>query len=118
VERFTISLDDRLAREFDALTAEQLTRLHQAHHDLKLSTLHGHLDHDPCLATVVLHGSTSAMQGGASAPRAQRGVRHGKLNLIGVDAHLAHRHPRDAAADAPDPAGPVPARRVPLKLSH
>jgi CopG family nickel-responsive transcriptional regulator len=133
MERFTISLDDALAREFDALTArrgyqnrseavrdilraylerlratedarghcvaslsyvynhhqrdlaERLTQLQHAHHTLTVSTLHAHLDHDHCLETVLLRGPTREVRAFADALIAERGVRHGSLNVIGVD---------------------------------
>ncbi len=169
MERFTISLDDKLAREFNALIAERryanrseavrdllraelerarpgqpakgrpalcvaslsyvfnhherelaerLTHLQHEHHDLTISSMHVHLDHDHCLETVVLQGTTGAVQGFADALCAERGVHHGKLNLISVDAHQAHRHAKDTAVDAAEPAGPLPARHVHLKPSH
>ena len=108
MQRFTISLDDRLAEEFDRLIAERgydnrseavrdllrheldharlkaglaahcvaalsyvynhherelserLTALQHGHHDLTVSAMHVHLDHDHCLETVVLRGDTAA----------------------------------------------------------
>ncbi len=140
MERFTISLDDHLAAEFDSWIAqrgyanrseafrdllraemdrnrlaeqpdgpcvaclsyvynhherdlgERLTRLQHAHHDLTLSTMHAHLDHEHCIETVLLRGAASSVQHFADALCAEKGVLHGKLNLIGVDEHGAHKH--------------------------
>jgi CopG family transcriptional regulator, nickel-responsive regulator len=140
MERFTISIDEPLAQEFDAWIAqrayanrseafrdmvraemdrqrvaaqpdgpcvaclsyvynhherdlgERITRLQHAHHDLTLSTMHAHLDHEHCIETVLLKGPASAVQRFADALCAEKGVRHGKLNLIGVDEHGHHRH--------------------------
>lgn len=140
MERFTISLDNRLAHEFDTWIAERgyanrseafrdllraeldrtrrneqpdslcvaclsyvynhherdlgerLTRLQHAHHDLTLSTMHAHLDHDHCIETVILRGTASVVQRFADALCAEKGVMHGKLNLIGVDEHAPHTH--------------------------
>ena len=39
--------------------AEQLTALHHAHHDLSISTMHAHLDHDHCLETGIMRGESS-----------------------------------------------------------
>ena len=138
MERFTISLDDRLAEQFDAWMAsrsyanrseavrdllraelgksklespackyciaclsyvfnhherdlaERLTSLHHAHHDLTISTMHAHLDHDHCLETVILRGRTQAVSHFADEVCAERGVHHGKLNIISVELHEPH----------------------------
>lgn len=149
MERFTISLDDDLAAEFDALIAERgyasrseavrdllrgqlqqaqqqrdaagwcvanlsyvynhherelaerLTALQHGHHDLTVATLHAHLDHDNCLESVILRGPTGAVRQFAQAMIAERGVRHGQLNLVAVElARDKHSHgyrPRGAA---------------------
>ncbi len=133
MQRFTISLDDDLAREFDRLIAERgygnrseavrdllrgqleaarltqsdsghcvanlsyvynhherdlaerLTVLQHGHHDLTVATLHAHLDHDNCLESVILKGTTARVRGFAEALTAERGVRHGSLNVVAVD---------------------------------
>ncbi|MEO8936171.1 MAG: nickel-responsive transcriptional regulator NikR [Burkholderiaceae bacterium] len=138
MERFTISLDDKLAHEFDALIAtrgyatrseavrdliraelermrqqqdakgqciaclsyvfnhheldlaDRITTFQHEHHDLTVSTMHAHLDHDHCIETVILKGKTTAVRAFADALCAERGVHHGNVNLIGVDAHEPH----------------------------
>lgn len=149
MERITISLDESLAREFDALIerrgyknrseavrdllrehleaarqresaagycvanlsyvynhhardlAERLTALQHGHHDLTVATMHAHLDHDNCLESVILRGPTAAVRAFADALSAERGVRHGQLNVVSVDmARSAHAHgyrPRGSA---------------------
>jgi CopG family nickel-responsive transcriptional regulator len=54
--------------------------------------MHAHLDHDHCLETVILRGPTAAVQKLADAISAERGVHHGKLNLISVELHAPHSH--------------------------
>ena len=151
MERFTISLDDKLAHEFDHWIAdrgyanrseavrdlfrgelersrqvnqqslhciaclsyvfnhherdlaERITGLQHEHHELTVSTMHAHLDHDHCLETVILRGDTAAVRRLADAVCAERGVHHGHLNVISVELHAPHRH--DAPA-APDPGAP------------
>jgi CopG family transcriptional regulator, nickel-responsive regulator len=71
---------------------ERLTRMHHAHHDLSLATMHVHLDHDHCLETVLLRGRAEAVRTFADSICAERGVHHGKLNLISVEAHHHHHH--------------------------
>lgn len=140
MQRFTISLDEHLAGDFDRLIAdrgyanrseavrdllraelersrdvapaardcvaclsyvynhherelgERLTTMHHAHHDLTLATMHAHLDHEHCLETVLLRGAAAQVQAFADALCAERGVHHGKLNLISVETHHPHRH--------------------------
>jgi CopG family transcriptional regulator, nickel-responsive regulator len=132
VERFTISIDEDLARAFDELIAsrgyrnrseairdllrghletarqsgtegaycvanlsyvynhherdlaERLTEIQHGHHDLTVATLHAHLDHDNCLESVILKGPTQAVRIFADTLTAERGVRHGSLNVISV----------------------------------
>jgi CopG family nickel-responsive transcriptional regulator len=140
MERFTISLDENLATEFDKLIrergyqnrseavrdmlrgqlntlhtkkyrspfcvanlsyvynhherdlAERLTVIQHQHHDLVVASTHVHLDHDNCLETLMLRGSTQAVQKLSDALIAERGVRHGQLNLIPVEKDTLHRH--------------------------
>jgi len=141
MERFTISLDEKLAQEFDRLIesrgyqnrseavrdlirrelgeqrlkrdeapycianlsyiynhherelSERLTGLQHHHHDLVVSTMHAHLDHDNCLETVILRGPTDQVRSFADVIAAERGVRHGSLNLVPADAEGGgHRH--------------------------
>ena len=64
-----------------------------AHHDVSISTLHLHLDHDNCLEATILRGRTEDVTAFASAITAQRGVRHGHLWLVPVDLRVAsHEH--------------------------
>ena len=142
MQRFTISLDDHLAHEFDALItargyqnrsealrdllraelerqrqqrggaahcvaslsyvynhhqrdlAERMTALQHEHHPVHVATMHVHLDHDHCLETVILRGPTAAVQAFAGAAVAERGVRHGAVNLIStsVSSRPVHGH--------------------------
>jgi CopG family nickel-responsive transcriptional regulator len=133
MERFTISIDEDLAREFDALIArrgysnrseairdllrshlesarlggaagtycvanlsyvynhherdlaERLTELQHGHHDLTVATMHAHLDHDNCLESVILKGPTGHVRAFADALVAERGVRHGQVNVVSVE---------------------------------
>ncbi len=142
MERFTISLDDKLAHEFDHWIAdhgyanrseavrdlfrselertrqdnaqslncvaclsyvfnhhqrdlsERITSLQHEHHDLTISTMHAHLDHEHCLETVILRGPTAQVRLFADTVCAERGIHHGKLNLISVDLHQTHKHGR------------------------
>ena len=141
MERFTISIDEDLAQEFDALIArrgysnrseavrdllrghiessrlsgeagaycvanlsyvynhherdlaERLTELQHGHHDLTVAAMHAHLDHDNCLESVILKGPTSQVRAFADALVAERGVRHGQLNVVSVEVDQGrHAH--------------------------
>ena len=74
--------------------AERLTALQHGQHDLTVATMHAHLDHENCLESVILRGATSAVRAFAEAMMAERGVRHGQLNLVTVDitGGQDHRH--------------------------
>lgn len=73
--------------------ARRLTQAQHAHHDLAVSTLHVHLDHDNCLETVVVDGPTQQVRAFANEVIARPGVRHGKLYLIPVDVQeKVHEH--------------------------
>ncbi len=73
--------------------ASRLTRSHHEHHDLAVSTLHVHLDHDHCMETVVLRGPAEQVRTFANAVIAEPGVRHGKLSILSVEASAqTHSH--------------------------
>ena len=72
--------------------AERLTTLQHGQHDLTVATMHAHLDHDNCLESVILRGATAAVRAFADAMTAERGVRHGQLNLVSVDVSGGHDH--------------------------
>lgn len=147
MERFTISLDDELAREFDQLIAERgyrnrseavrdllrgqleqarqtrddapycvanlsyvfnhherelaerLTGMQHHHHDLTVASMHAHLDHDNCIESVILKGPSASVRAFADALMAERGVRHGRLNLISGDVDQG-RHSHGGAPGA------------------
>lgn len=132
MERFTVSLEDELAAEFEQLIAEKgyknrseairdlirerlnkerveadpdsdsvaclnyvynhherdlakrLTDQHHGRHDISLSTLHVHLNHDYCLESVVLRGKTTKIQSFADGVISQPGVQHGRLFIVPI----------------------------------
>jgi CopG family nickel-responsive transcriptional regulator len=72
--------------------AERLTELQHNQHDLTVATMHAHLDHENCLETAILRGPTRAVRAFADALVAERGVRHGMVNLVTVDIDAGHDH--------------------------
>ncbi|MTJ83215.1 MAG: nickel-responsive transcriptional regulator NikR [Telmatospirillum sp.] len=78
--------------------ARRLTQSQHDHHDLMLSTLHVHLDHENCLEVVLVKGETASVRGFAEATIAETGVRHGHLHLIAADVVQGrHSHPHHDA---------------------
>ncbi|PIQ50769.1 MAG: nickel-responsive transcriptional regulator NikR [Comamonadaceae bacterium CG12_big_fil_rev_8_21_14_0_65_59_15] len=83
--------------------AERLTALQHDQHDLTLATLHAHLDHDNCIESVLLRGNTAVVRDFANTLMAERGVRHGQLNVVSVEIGDSHNH----AHQHPQPDDPV-----------
>jgi CopG family nickel-responsive transcriptional regulator len=76
--------------------AARMTEVSHGHHDLTVSTLHVHLDHDNCLETAILRGPIARIRAFADAVIAQPGVRHGKLHMIPVKTSMqTHQHGTD-----------------------
>jgi CopG family nickel-responsive transcriptional regulator len=74
---------------------ERLTGAQHDHHDLCVATMHAHLDHEACLESVILRGPLADVRAFAQGIIAERGVRHGSLNVVSVDVSegsSAHRH--------------------------
>lgn len=69
---------DHAARELP----KRLTRHSHDHHDLTLSTLHVHLNHDSCMEVTLLKGAGSELRAFATEVSSSRSVRHGQLVLI------------------------------------
>ncbi len=77
----------------DSTVAERVLSLQHEHHDLVITSLHVHLDHNDCLETVVLRGPTKAVHLLSQTLIALRGVRHGNIHLVPLneDRHT-HKH--------------------------
>ncbi len=70
---------------YDHATRELSKRLAHTfhdHHDLSVSTLHVHLDHDSCMEVTVLKGAAGAVRHFAEHVIAERGVRHGQVVVL------------------------------------
>ncbi|MCK6425011.1 MAG: nickel-responsive transcriptional regulator NikR [Burkholderiaceae bacterium] len=72
--------------------ALRLTDLQHDHHELTVSTMHAHLDHDHCIETVILRGRTEAVRAFAESVITQPGVSHGQLHLVPMALQHAHGH--------------------------
>lgn len=64
--------------------ASRVTSVQHDHHDLTLSSMHVHMDHDNCLEVVILRGTIQSVKKFANLVMATRGVRHGKLHMVPV----------------------------------
>lgn len=71
--------------------AERVVDLQHDHHHLTIASIHAHLDHDQCIESVLLKGPTDQVRACAERLMAERGVRHGVLNLVPADV-AAYRH--------------------------
>lgn len=73
--------------------AQRLTGVQHDHHDIVLSSLHVHLDHENCLEVTLLRGPTPEVRAFAETLVAETGVRHGRIALTAVEvAAGGHRH--------------------------
>jgi CopG family nickel-responsive transcriptional regulator len=71
---------DHGAREM----AKRLTHAFHDHHDMAVSTLHVHLDHDSCMEVAVLKGRAGDVSRFSEQVIAERGVKHGRLVMVPV----------------------------------
>lgn len=79
-------------------TARLLDLLHD-HHDLVVTALRTHLDHDDCMETAVLRGPLDAVKACAESLVALRGIRHGNIHLVPLDTQItSDTHPHSPAS--------------------
>ena len=74
------------------LLPEKLTDLQHEHHQVIISTLHAHLDHDSCLEVVVLRGKSRDVQRLADRLISTKGVQHGRLVMSSPQTASYHNH--------------------------
>lgn len=72
---------DHAAREL----SRRLTRQFHDHHDLAVSNLHVHLDHESCLEVAVLRGPVKSVREFGAQVVAERGVAYGRLVMVPVE---------------------------------
>ncbi|OGB61395.1 MAG: nickel-responsive regulator [Caldithrix sp. RBG_13_44_9] len=68
--------------------SEKLTDIQHKHHNLILSAMHIHLDHDNCIEVIVMQGESQKLKSLADLLIAAKGVKHGKLNLTSTGKYL------------------------------
>ncbi len=80
--------------------ASRLTRVQHGDHDLIVSTVHLHLDHDHCMELLILRGMMTRVREFAASVIARPGVRHGHLHLVPVGLDRAtHEHGHASVAE-------------------
>ena len=79
---------------------KRLTQTFHDHHDLTVSALHVHLDHESCLEVNVLRGRAGEVRHLAEHVIAERGVHHGRLVLFPAEKTASHSHGRNGRRHA------------------
>jgi CopG family transcriptional regulator, nickel-responsive regulator len=72
------------------LLPEKLTDIQHEHHELIISTVHAHLDHQSCLEVVVLRGKSRDVQKLADRLISTKGVQHGRLVMSSPETVSRH----------------------------
>ena len=83
------------------LLPDKLMELQHEYHEVIISTVHSHLDHDMCLEVVVVKGKLKQVQELGSRLIGLKGVQHGKLVMSSPEAYSGpapksrrqHSHP-------------------------
>jgi CopG family nickel-responsive transcriptional regulator len=71
---------------------KRLARGFHGHHDMAVSTLHIHLDHESCMEVTVLKGKAGDVRHVADHVIAERGIKHGQLVTVPVEL-VSEKHP-------------------------
>ncbi len=72
------------------LLPEKLTDIQHEHHELIISTVHAHLDHETCLEVIVLRGKSRDVQKLADRLISTKGVQHGRLVMSSPETVSRH----------------------------
>jgi CopG family transcriptional regulator, nickel-responsive regulator len=72
--------------------AKRIVDVQHDAHDVMVTTLHVHLDHDNCLEVAVMRGDRNVVRAVADGVMAERGVRHGHLHMVPASISGA-KHP-------------------------
>ncbi len=84
-EGYCIATLSYIYNHHESELAGSMTSAQHDHHDITLSTMHVHMDHDNCLEVIVLRGAIKSVKKFADHVIATRGIRHGKLHLLPVE---------------------------------
>lgn len=72
------------------LLPDKLMELQHEYHEVIISTVHSHLDHDMCLEVVVVKGKLKQVEELGTRLIGLKGVQHGKLVMSSPDAYVRH----------------------------
>ncbi len=74
---------------------------HRLHH-MSRATMHVHLDSHECMEVMILEGSAAEVRRFSDDVIAERGVRHGQVNMVPLrPRHGAHDHAAHSHGEAP-----------------
>lgn len=71
---------------------EKMTVLQHDHHDLVVSAIHVHLNHQDCLEVIVLRGKIKSVRALANGILSLKGVKHGDLFVTLPSEKMRHPH--------------------------
>jgi CopG family transcriptional regulator, nickel-responsive regulator len=77
------------------LLPDKLMELQHEFHDVIISTVHSHLDHEMCLEVVVVNGPRNKVQELGNRLIGLKGIQHGKLVMSSPEAY-AHKPAKHA----------------------
>ena len=83
--RYCVATVSYIYNHHERELASRLASVQHDHHDLCVSTMHVHLDHDNCLETLILRGTYKQVSVFANSLIAQSGVRHGNIHIVPVE---------------------------------
>jgi CopG family nickel-responsive transcriptional regulator len=103
-EAFVVGAVTLIYDHHSRLLPDKLMELQHEYHEIIISTVHSHLDHDMCLEVVVVKGRHKRVQELGNRLIGLKGVQHGKLVMSSPEAYsrlsakhanphsLAHQH--------------------------
>jgi len=99
-ETFVVGAVTLIYDHHSRLLPDKLMELQHEYHEVIISTVHSHLDHDMCLEVVVVKGKLNRVQELGSRLIGLKGVQHGKLVMSAPEAFAerpskssSHGHP-------------------------
>lgn len=97
--KYCIATVSYIYNHAERVLASKIMGMQHENHDICISTMQVHLDHDNCLEILVLKGPFRLVNSFANQLIALSGVRHGNINAVPVEietvshTHHGHRYP-------------------------
>ncbi len=95
-EGFVVGAVTLIYDHHSRLLPDKLMQLQHDYHQVIISTVHSHLDHDMCLEVVVVKGKFNRVQELGSRLIGLKGVQHGKLVMSSPDTFTARSAKRSS----------------------